>query len=1064
MKWNTAPFFKDRSWVVAWPAVAMLALIALSLGGMRDLLRANLPGDVRIAHTLVVFLTLLLFALLVLVVDYLTKRELLSEARLAHEHLRMAMVAGKAVAWDLDVRTGRVQWLGDLQRMFGISADSFSGQAKDFYRYVHPEDRQRVSAAVANARANREPYVAEFRVVWEDGTLRWVRATGKFLYSKKDDAERMLGTAVDITDQQRVSEALVKSEERFSRAFRGGPMAMTLTSARDHRYLDINEAFERLTGWSRDEVIGRTPFDIRIWVEPTDREEFVKATLANGSTRNLEVRYRCKSGEERVGLASAEIMEIEGETCILSAMIDITDRKNAEDALRRKDAELGEAQRLAQLGSWQWDPKTRMLTWSEGLYRIHGLDPKLPPPSVQELQRLLTPESWEQLSADMAIAAEAGTVRTLDLELRRLDGTHRWVTARGEALRNSAGDVISFRGTVQDITERKLFSDRLQASEARLSGVINSAMDAILAIDEEQHIVLFNSAAEKMFGCSAREALGTPVEHFIPNGFRSEQEEHVWRFHEARTIDRTTSALKSLWAKRSSGENFPIEAAISKVKEDGKKLVTVIIRDVTERRRAEEKLHDSEERFRRLVEHIGEALVVDDVNGRVVFANDRFLSLFGFHREELQNITQEDYIGPEYIAKLPDRHAGQMRGEAMVRHYEYEGFRRDGSKLWVDAEVVPIKGPGGAIIGTQKLLRDITDRKRAEQALRESEERFRLVANTAPVMIWMSGTDKLCTYFNKPWLDFSGRTLEAELGNGWADGVYSEDLDRCLATYTEAFDRRESFKMEYRLRRSDGEYRWILDIGEPRFNLDNSFAGYIGSALDVTDRKLAEEALATMGRRLIEAHEEERSRIGRELHDDINQRLALLAVELDRWNQQSTSGPEIHERVEDAQQRIVEIARDVQGLSHRLHSSKLEYLGLAAAANSFCRELSQTNMVNVRFHQTDIPRTLPKEVSLCLFRVLQEALQNAVKHSGVRDFNVELHGRADEIELTITDAGVGFDVDEGMNRRGLGLISMRERLQLVNGEFTVSSKIGQGTTIHARVPLKAQPFIQNMAG
>ena len=485
--------------------------------------------------------------------------------------------------------------------------------------------------------------------------------------------------------------------------------------------------------------------------------------------------------------------------------------------------------------------------------------------------------------------------------------------------------------------------------------------------------------------------------------------------------------------------------------------------DITDERRVNQALSDSEDKFRRLVEQIGEALVVDDVNGHIVFANDRFLSLFGFRREELQNITQQDYAAPEYVAELRDRHARRMHREVMVNHYEFEGVRRDGSRFWVDAEIVPVEDPGGALIGTQKLLRDVTDRKHAEEALRESEERFRLVANTAPVMIWMSGTDKLCTYFNKPWLDFTGRTLEAEVGNDWVESVYSEDLDKCLATYTEAFDRRESFTMEYRLRRYDGEYRWILDTGVPRFNLDNSFAGYIGSALDVTDRKLAEEALATMGRRLIEAHEEERSRIGRELHDDINQRLALLAVELDRWNQESTSGPEIHEHVESAQLRIAEIARDVQGLSHHLHSPKLEYLGLAAAANSFCRELAEKNLVNISFHQTDIPRTLPKEVSLCLFRVLQEALHNAVKHSGVRDFNVELHGRAEEIELTVTDAGVVFDLDEGMNRRGLGLIIMRESLQLVNGEF-VSSKTGRGTTIHARVPLEAQPYIQDMAG
>src|SRR5499427_1266998 len=132
------------------------------------------------------------------------------------------------------------------------------------------------------------------------------------------------------------------------------------------------------------------------------------------------------------------------------------------------------------------------------------------------------------------------------------------------------------------------------------------------------------------------------------------------------------------------------------------------------------------------------------------------------------------------------------------------------------------------------------EHQQATHVVRESEERFRLVANTAPVMIWMAGTDRLCTYLNQPWLEFTGRPLEGELGDGWAEGVHSEDRERCLETYLQAFARRQSFEMEYRLRRKDDEYRWILDTGVPRFNPDGSFAGYIGSCLDITDRKLAE--------------------------------------------------------------------------------------------------------------------------------------------------------------------------------------------------------------------------------
>lgn len=352
----------------------------------------------------------------------------------------------------------------------------------------------------------------------------------------------------------------------------------------------------------------------------------------------------------------------------------------------------------------------------------------------------------------------------------------------------------------------------------------------------------------------------------------------------------------------------------------------------------------------------------------------------------------------------------------------------------------------------------------AAHVVRESEERFRLVANTAPVMIWMASTDRLCTYVNQPWIEFTGRPFETQLGDGWADGVHTEDLQRCLNIYSHSFDERQSFSMEYRVRRHDGEYRWIFDTGVPRFNSDGTFAGYIGSCLDITERKLAEEALASVGRRLIEAHEEERTWIARELHDDIVQRVALIAVELERRNEPGTSATGRHNRIRRALEHLHDLGQDIQAISHRLHSSKLEYLGLASAAQSFCRELSEQRDVRIAFKYSDISSPIPKEISLCLFRVLQETLQNAVKHSGAQEISVEFHGTPDAIRLTVSDEGVGFDPRHEINRRGLGLLSMRERLRLVNGELSIQSEAGRGTTIVASVPWRDQHNSVAVAG
>jgi len=347
----------------------------------------------------------------------------------------------------------------------------------------------------------------------------------------------------------------------------------------------------------------------------------------------------------------------------------------------------------------------------------------------------------------------------------------------------------------------------------------------------------------------------------------------------------------------------------------------------------------------------------------------------------------------------------------------------------------------------------VEEQRETAQAGRESEGRFRLVANAAPVLIWMSDASKQCNYFNLRWLEFTGRSLNEELGKGWSEGVHPEDRAMCMDLYVRSFDAHKPFKMQYRLRRHDGEYRWMIDIGVPRLNEDSSFAGYIGSCMDVTDHKTAEEALSTVGRKLIEAAENERVRIARELHDDICQRLTILGLEIEQ-SIRSTGGIGPHiEKMREAWEQCSGITGDVQALSHELHSSMLDHLGLIAAAHSFCHEFSEQQSVTVRFSHEGVPSSLPREVSLCLFRVTQEALHNAVKHSGASSFDVSLLGTGNALELDVHDGGIGFDLDRVRRNGGLGLVSMEERVHLVKGTFSIDSKANGGTTVRARVPL-----------
>src|SRR4029077_9761368 len=290
---------------------------------------------------------------------------------------------------------------------------------------------------------------------------------------------------------------------------------------------------------------------------------------------------------------------------------------------------------------------------------------------------------------------------------------------------------------------------------------------------------------------------------------------------------------------------------------------------------------DARLRHAAIVDSSDDAIVSKNLNGIIVSWNAAAQRLFGYSVAEAigRPIT---ILVPYELRDEDDFFYRRLAAGEHVQRYETARAVKDGRRVAVALTISPVRDSTGNLVGFSEIARDITDRKRAEHVLRESEERFRLVANSAPVLIWMSGTDKLYNFFNQGWLNFTGRSMAEELGEGWASGVHPDDLQNCLKIYSASFDARVDFEMEYRLRRFDGEYRWIVDFGVPRFEADGNFCGFIGSCVDISERKSSAQSLQALSGRLIHAQEEERSRIARDLHDDFSQSLALQCIDLEQ--------------------------------------------------------------------------------------------------------------------------------------------------------------------------------------
>ena len=438
-------------------------------------------------------------------------------------------------------------------------------------------------------------------------------------------------------------------------------------------------------------------------------------------------------------------------------------RRQAEESLRQKKEELLEAQRLAQLVSWQWNPANDAFSWSDPLYSLSGFDLGAAVQPLKQLAQSFTSDCRERLMESMEKTLQSGKAFELELKAFRADGASLWFTIRGEAVRDRNGQIVQLRGTMQDISERR----RTEETRLRHAAIVESSDDAIISMSLEGMIASWNSGAQRIFGYGESEVLGQSITIIVPPERRQEEEAILQRARAGNRIEH----LETVCVSR-TGKTIQVSLTVSPVRDltGGIVGISKIARDITENKRAAEQVKQSEEMFAKAFRQGPMAITLTDAKShRYIDVNETFERFSGYSRAELighNALEMEFWVDPSERVKFVKR----VLAEGQVRDVEFQFFTKDRQRrvAQASAELIDINNQPCVLA----VAIDITDRQKAEESLRESEKRFRLMADSAPVLMWLSGHDKLCTDFNKEWLSFTGRRMEQELGEGWTANVH----------------------------------------------------------------------------------------------------------------------------------------------------------------------------------------------------------------------------------------------------------------------------------------------------
>ena len=670
--------------------------------------------------------------------------------------------------------------------------------------------------------------------------------------------------------------------------------------------------------------------------------------------------------------------------------------------------------------------------------------------------RRVYPDEREAVLQRWKSAVATGEDFRLDFRIRRHDGVYRWFDTRAVPQRDAAGRIQKWFGSCTDMHETHQARQALHLQQERLTRIVATAPGVICSFrrrpDGAMCFPYASPRVKEIYGLDPEDLLedATPVFNLM----HPEDVEHVRQTiaESARTMSPWRDEFRvcnpsrgEIWVE---GHSHPASEPDGSIEWYGS------IADVTERHRIQQALRDHTARLEELTHTLDLAhAFVRCLDGTITYWGQGAAALYGWTAEEAVGRSSHEMLRTEFASSLEEVQAVLLsngRWEGELRHY-----RRDGTSVVVASHWAVHYDAQGNPCSVTEVNNDISEQKRIEQELRSSEQRLELAQAAAGIGAWdwnIITNENTCSDEYGPLYGIP-RGHHGPPSEAWLRLIHPDDRERVRQELQRALDGSAPYDTEFRVIGPDGAVRWLMGKGKVYRNAAGEAVRMLGVNMDITERKTAAEQLRALSASLISAQEQERRRISRELHDDLTQRLCLMAIDLGKLSSQPPPQSDLTEELRFLQERAVQSAELTRHIAHELHPSILDDLGIETALRSYCEEVARREGIEVEFASRGLPQAIKRETASCLYAVAQESLLNIMKHARASRVVVSLAGGNASIHLSIADDGVGLASDPKTAAVGLGIVNMRERARWVNGEFSIESQPGHGACVTVVVPI-----------